>query len=166
MSGVGGPSQVGGTASLVACCLCGQSTVYNASGMCGGCLVGQVDLTEGMDKSATLIQCGRWHIDLDRWNHHEMESNSLLSLCLKKMRLPHECKIKEACFLWTEPHSKRIKVQADIDKEVFDSKITVGSRLVVEFKVVSRQCMECIRLVRQKEVRDGGEDSFKSIWVK
>ena len=136
MSGLGAPDQVGGTASLVACCLCGQSTVYNASGMCGGCLVGQVDLTEGMDKSSTLIQCGkcgRWHIDLDRWNHHEMESNSLLSLCLKKMRLPHECKIKEACFLWTEPHSKRIKVQADVEKEVRDGM---------------------------------GEDSFKSIWVK
>jgi len=73
------------TFSKVACCLCGTSTVYNASGMCEGCLAGEVDITEGMDKTGVLIQCGkcgRWHQDLDRWHHHELESASLLALCL------------------------------------------------------------------------------------
>ena len=136
------------TFAKVACCLCGSLTVYNSSGMCAECLAQSIDITEGMDKSLTLVQCGkcgRWHTELDRWVHHEMESASLLALCLKKMRLPSECKICSACFLWTEPHSKRIKVQAELEKEVCDGKVTVGSKLVVEFKVVGKQCMECIR---------------------
>lgn len=122
--------------------------VYNPSGTCTECLRANEDITDGLDRTGILVQCGkcdRWHIDLDRWSHHELESPSLLALCLKKLKLTQQHKIRDASFIWTEPHCKRIKVSVFLEKEVMDGKVTLGSTLVVEFKVVAKQCMECIR---------------------
>ena len=137
-----------GTASKIACCLCGALMVYNPSGTCTECLRANEDILAGLDTTGVLVQCGkcdRWHIEQDRWHHHEIESASLLALCLKKLKVTAAHRIRDACFVWTEPHCKRIKVSVDLEKEVLDGKVTLGSTLVVEFKVVAKQCMECIR---------------------
>jgi len=39
-----------------------------------------------------------------------LESRELLSLCLKKLKGLNRVKLVDAGFVWTEPHSKRIKV--------------------------------------------------------
>jgi len=42
----------------------------------------------------------------------------MLSLCLKKIKGLNKVKLVDACFVWTEEHSKRIKVKLTIQKEV------------------------------------------------
>jgi len=41
-------------------------------------------------------------------------SRELMALCLKKLKNLNKVKLIDANFLWTEPHSKRIKVKLSI----------------------------------------------------
>lgn len=44
------------------------------------------------------------------WIHAVLESKELMSLCLKKLKGLNRVKLIDASFVWTEPHSKRLKV--------------------------------------------------------
>jgi NMD protein affecting ribosome stability and mRNA decay len=46
------------------------------------------------------------------WVPCALESRELLSLCLKKLKGLNRVKLVDAGFVWTEPHSKRIKVHS------------------------------------------------------
>jgi nonsense-mediated mRNA decay protein 3 len=70
----------------------------------------------------------------------ELESREMLALCLQKIKgLNKEVKLVDASFIWTEPHSKRIKVKLTIQKEVFHGAI-LQQQFVVEFVVQNQQC--------------------------
>ena len=73
-----------------------------------------------------------------------MEAHELLSMILKKMTTLSKYKLIDARFLWTEPHSKRIKVRVTVQAEALD-KIQLQQKVDVEFVVHNRQCMDCIR---------------------
>ena len=64
---------------------------------------------------------------------------------MKKIAGLDKCRIIEAIFIWTEPHSDRIKVAVDVEKSVLDEKMLVRQKVVVEFTIKHKQCMECIR---------------------
>lgn len=77
------------------------------------CIRSQVDITEGIPKQATLYfcrGCERYLQGLQEWVYCTLESRELLSICLKKLKGLNRVKLVDACFVWTEPHSKRIKV--------------------------------------------------------
>lgn len=76
--------------------------------------------------------------------YFEPESPALLSVILKKIPGLSKFKLIDARFLWTEPHSKRIKVRVVVQAEALD-KVQVQQKVDIEFVVQSRQCMECIR---------------------
>lgn len=79
-------------------------------------------------------------------NHYvtcELESRELLALCLKRLKLG-KVRLVDAGFIWTEPHSKRIKVKVVIQKEVFASTI-LQQEFVVEYIVANQNCDECHR---------------------
>ena len=48
----------------------------------------------------------------------QLESRELLALCLKRLRGLNKVRLVDAGFIWTEPHSKRIKAKLTIQKEV------------------------------------------------
>ena len=75
----------------------------------------------------------------------ELESAGLLALCLKKVGGLSKMKILEAFWVWTEPHSKRLRVGIDIEKSVLDGKVNLRQRVEVVYVVINRQCLECIR---------------------
>lgn len=51
----------------------------------------------------------------------------------------------DAGFIWTEPHSKRIKVKLTIQKEVYAGAI-LQQIFVVEYVVSNQMCDQCHRL--------------------
>jgi NMD protein affecting ribosome stability and mRNA decay len=53
-------------------------------------------------------------------------------------------KLVDAGFIWTEPHSKRLKVKLTIQDEVMNGTI-LQQGFVVEFIVENHMCMECNR---------------------
>jgi NMD protein affecting ribosome stability and mRNA decay len=60
--------------------------------------------------------------------------------------------VAEAGWIWTEPHSKRLKVKLTVRKEVLNG-ITVQQRVHAEFVVRTMQ-------VRRKGGREGGREGL------
>jgi hypothetical protein len=46
------------------------------------------------------------------------ESQELLAICLKKLKGLNKVRLIDAHFIWTEPHSKRLRISLTIQKEV------------------------------------------------
>lgn len=112
--------------------------------MCAACLQTQVDITDGIPKQITIFwcrNCGRYQ--RPPWVVADLESKEMLALCLKKIKgLNKEVKLIDAAFIWTEPHSRRIKVKLTVQKEIFNGVILQQS-FVVEFIVANQQCPDC-----------------------
>ncbi|GMT28598.1 hypothetical protein PFISCL1PPCAC_19895, partial [Pristionchus fissidentatus] len=136
------------TVGRVACCECGVAIEPNSVNMCGACLRSRVDITEGITRTSTLYLCkfcNRYFVPPTAWMRAELESKELLSICLKKLK-PVLIKVRlvDAAFVWTEEHSKRVKVKLTIQKEVLSGTILQQS-FIVEFSIHSQMCDECRR---------------------
>ena len=67
-----------------------------------------------------------------------------MALCLKKLKGLNKVKLIDANFLWTEPHSKRLKVKLQVQAEVLGGAI-LQQTFVVEFCVAYQMCPDCHR---------------------
>lgn len=154
-----------GTMVNVLCCMCGVPIASNPSNTCASCLASTADVTRGISTEATLHQCRgcqRWHKDTEKWMGCELESRELMSLCLSKVsglqktknKSGEKVRLVDASWVWTEPHSMRLKVRLTVQKQVESGTILQQSFIVV-FIVRNQQCIEC-----QAEFRQG---SWKSL---
>merc|ERR1712000_371862 len=64
--------------------------------------------------------CDRWLMPPQTWIVALPESRELLALCLKKLRGLNKVRIVDASFVWTEPHSRRLRVKITIQDSVQD----------------------------------------------
>ena len=132
-----------GTAATILCCLCGSDIKPNSANMCDQCLQTQVDITEGIPKQVVIHHCrGCERFLRPPWVAVQPESRELLAVCLRKIRGLNKVKLIDAGFIWTEPHSKRIKVRLTIQKEVF-SGVVLQQVFPVEFVVTNMFCDDC-----------------------
>lgn len=158
------PQTANPTSLSVLCCMCGIPIAPNASNTCSSCLASKADVTKGISTETTLHQCRgcqRWHLDGGKWIGCDLESRELMSLCLKNVSGLNKTNIGgdkimlvDAGWIWTEPHSMRLKVRLTVQKEVQQGTI-VEQSFVVVFIVRNQQCSEC-----QAEFRQG---SWKSL---
>eukprot|EP00455_Lapot_gusevi_P046566 TRINITY_DN614_c0_g3_i2.p1 TRINITY_DN614_c0_g3~~TRINITY_DN614_c0_g3_i2.p1 ORF type:complete len:539 (+),score=164.90 TRINITY_DN614_c0_g3_i2:130-1746(+) len=127
----------------ILCCVCGASIQPNAANMCVNCLRSQVDITEGITKQITIFWCrGCGRYLRPPWVECALESRQLLALCLKKIKGLNKVKLIDASFVWTEPHSRRIKVKLVVQKEVMNG-VILQQAFIVEFVVQTQQCDAC-----------------------
>lgn len=148
----------------VLCCVCGIPIAPNAANTCASCLASSSDITKGISTEVTLHQCRscqRWHKEAGKWIACELESRELMALCLGNVSglkaakgSGQKVRLIDASWVWTEPHSMRLKVRLTIQKEVQKGTILQQSFTVV-FIVRNQQCIEC-----QAEFRQG---SWKSL---
>mmetsp|Transcript_61968 Transcript_61968/g.146760 ORF Transcript_61968/g.146760 Transcript_61968/m.146760 type:complete len:225 (+) Transcript_61968:193-867(+) len=139
-----------GAPPTVLCCTCGTAIEWNPSNMCVNCLRGRVDImiTEGIPKQAVVHwcrNCGRYLQPPKNWIPANLESKELLTLLIKRLRGLNKVKLVDASFIWTEPHSKRLKIKLTIQKEVFNSTI-LQQAFIVEYIVENLQCDACKRV--------------------
>lgn len=117
--------------------------------MCVDCLRTQVDISEGIPKQVSVHfckQCERYLQPPGTWVQCALESRELLTLCLKKLKASlSKVRLIDAGFVWTEPHSKRLKVKLTIQKEVLNGAI-LQQVFVVEYVVQSQMCDDCHRV--------------------
>ncbi|XP_016360977.1 60S ribosomal export protein NMD3 [Sinocyclocheilus anshuiensis] len=117
--------------------------------MCVSCLRNKVDISEGIPKQVTIHfcrQCERYLQPPGTWLQCALESRELLTLCLKKLKASMaKVRLIDAGFLWTEPHSKRIKMKLTIQKEVMNGAI-LQQVFVVEFVIQPQMCEDCHRV--------------------
>ena len=139
-------TSAGFTSSLptILCCLCGTRILSNPANMCLQCLKSQVDITAGITKQLTVFYCRNCQrYQRPPWVHLDLESREMLAFCLKKIKgLGKDVRLVDAGFVWTEPHSKRIKVKLTVQKEVFSGALLQQS-FIVEFIVAGQQCTDC-----------------------
>ena len=102
--------------------MCGVNMAPNSSNTCINCLKATIDVTEGIPKSLLMQHCRECNrYQRPPWQHAELESPELLSLCLKLIKGLKRVKLIDAGFVWTEPHSRRIKVKLTVQKEVMNN---------------------------------------------
>ena len=135
------------TTGRILCCECGVPIEPNAANMCLSCIRGKVDITEGIPKQIVVNfcrGCERYLQPPAQWLPCALESKELLALLLKRMKGLNKVRLIDAGFVWTEPHSKRIKVKLTIQKEAFATTI-LQQTFVVETIVANQQCPDCAR---------------------
>lgn len=134
--------------NMILCCQCGTQIESNPANMCVACLRSVVDITEGIPKQGVLYfcrKCERYQQPPDHWISAQLESRELLSICLKRIKGLNKVRLIDAGFVWTEPHSMRIKVKLTIQKEVMNGAV-LQQVFVVEFTVQNFQCADCHRI--------------------
>ncbi|GJJ14763.1 hypothetical protein Clacol_009031 [Clathrus columnatus] len=132
----------------VLCADCGVVIEPNSANLCINCLRNSVDITEGIPKQSSVSycrNCDRFLSPPTQWTLAAPESRELLAICLKKLKGLNKVRLVDAGFIWTEPHSKRLKVKLTIQKEVFTSTI-LQQIFQVEYIVQHGQCPDCTRL--------------------
>ena len=113
--------------------------------MCANCIRTRVDITEGIPKQVALQNCracGRYLNPPKAWIACQPESKELLTICLKRIKGLNKVKLIDASFIWTEAHSKRLKVKLTVQKEVF-SGVILQQVFVVEMVIHNFQCTNC-----------------------
>lgn len=111
--------------------------------ICPTCISKKNDITSGIPKEL-LIQWCRYCFRFygPPWILCQRESKELLAICLKKIKGINKMKIIEAGFMYTEEHSKRIRVKLTVQKEVMND-IKLQQSFEVEFTEVYTQCDDC-----------------------
>ncbi len=136
-------------AATILCCNCGAPIdgTSSAGALCYDCVKLTVDVSEGIQREGVLHSCRdceRWLNPPSQWVTAAIESRELLALCLRKLRGLNKVRIIDASFLWTEPHSKRIKVKITVQQEAFEGTI-IQQTFEVEYVVASQQCPDCAK---------------------
>lgn len=135
------------TKTQILCCDCGVLIEPNPANMCVACLRNHVDITEGIPKQAVLYfcrNCERYLQPPGEWIQCSLESRELLALCLKRLKGLKEVKLIDAGFIWTEPHSRRIKVKLTVHGEVLGGTV-LQQVFIVEFTINNQMCDDCHR---------------------
>ncbi|NXV19817.1 NMD3 protein, partial [Cepphus grylle] len=90
--------------------------------------------------------CHRYLQPPGTWIQCTLESRELLALCLKKIKASlSKVRLIDAGFIWTEPHSKRLKLKLTVQKEVINGAV-LQQVFVVEYIVQSQMCEDCHRI--------------------
>ncbi|KAJ7446898.1 NMD3 family-domain-containing protein [Mycena galericulata] len=122
----------------ILCADCGTPITPNSANLCVACLRNSVDITEGIPKQASVSfcrNCERFLSPPQTWTLARPESSELLSIL----------RLTEAHFIWTEPHSKRLRVSMTIQKEVLTNTI-LEQTFELEYLVQHGQCPDCAKL--------------------
>lgn len=86
--------------------------------------------------------CNRYLQPPKHWVRAELESKELLTFCIKRIKGLGKMKLVDAGFIWTEPHSKRLKLKLTVQAEVFNGAI-LQQTFVVDFVVEDNMCTDC-----------------------
>ena len=130
------------TYSKIICCICGVSMDANSEGICEACAKKNIDITTGITKVASLTYCRTCdRFKKPPWMKVERESQDMMNLCLSKIKGLNKVQVIDSSFVWTEPHSKEIKIKITIQKEL--NKSLISTSFIITFKEDWTQCEDC-----------------------
>lgn len=146
-------SGFGSNVAQIACCICGTMIEPNPSNMCIGCLRQKANFADQIPSSSSVIycrSCGRYQNGPTQWSRAEIDSPELLEICLKRLNGIKDMTIKDAKFLFTEPHSRRIRISLTVEKDAFNGTI-LRQTMIVTFVVNLMQCPACVEAATPRE---------------
>lgn len=130
------------TYGKIICCLCSAVIEANPSGMCTACANSQINITDHITTSGIVQYCKLCQrYSRPPWVRLKPESNDMMSFLLSKVKGLKGLKLTDSNFIWTEPHSKKIKIKITIQKEI--DKIIKQSSVIIDFTEDWTQCEDC-----------------------
>lgn len=130
----------------------------NEANQCQSCLASEVNLSSLLQRGPggahdivihQCRQCRQFQVTEKLYKFMEPESQELLTVCLKNIPALHsnaagpKMKLVDAMWIWTEPHSMRLKVRLTVRATV--QGVQVQQRVLVELKIQFKQCPDCNR---------------------
>ena len=126
----------------IVCCVCSAPIPANPRGICDACEKKSVDISSGISNQSTIYYCKNCQRYMrPPWIKCDLESTDMMNLCLSKIKGLNKAQIVDSAFVWTEPHSKLIKVKITIQKHL--DKQLASASLILEYKVEWTQCDDC-----------------------
>ena len=134
------------TYSKIVCCLCSAVIDANPRGTCEACLKKSLNIKACIPTEFELVYCKECHRFLrPPYVKIERESADMMKLCLSRIKsYDKKIKIIDSNFIYTEPHSKVIKIKITIQKEI--EKNILSQDLIIEFKEKWNLCRDCQKL--------------------
>ena len=141
--------QVTRTLNTVSCCVCGTDIEANPLSMCHACISTDRNsvIVNQLPQQCELVncdRCDRYLLPPKKWLEAGWESRELLQVCLKRLKGLSRLKLVDASFVWTEPHSKRVKVKLTVSSEIYAGTV-LEQQCIIEYVVVNQQCRLCQR---------------------
>ena len=65
-------------------------------------------------------------------------------MCLRRLKGLNKVRLVDASFIWTEPHSRRIRIKITVQGEAMANTI-VQQTFEVEYVVIAMQCPDCAK---------------------
>lgn len=134
------------TYSKIVCCLCSAVIDANPRGTCEACLKKSLNIKTCIPTEFELQYCkGCQRFLRPPYVKIERDSADMMKLCLSRIKsYDKKVKIIDSNFIYTEPHSKIIKIKISIQKEV--EKNILSQNLIIEFKEKWNLCRDCQKL--------------------
>ena len=134
------------TYSKIVCCLCSAVIDANPRGTCEACLKKSLNIKTCIPTEFELQYCkGCQRFLRPPYVKIERDSADMMKLCLSRIKsYDKKVKIIDSNFIYTEPHSKVIKIKISIQKEV--EKNILSQNLIIEFKEKWNLCRDCQKL--------------------
>ncbi|CAL9734768.1 60S ribosomal export protein Nmd3p, partial [Monosporozyma servazzii] len=134
--------------STILCCECG-TPIDGSKGLvlCNDCIKLKYDITKDIPKESAVQfcrDCERFLQPPGQWVRARLESRELLALCLKRLKGLNKVRLVDASFIWTEPHSRRIKVKVTVQGEAMMN-VMLQQTFQVEYMVNAMQCPDCAK---------------------
>ena len=131
------------TYSKIVCCLCSAVIDANPRGTCEACFRKSLSIKTSIPTEFEIIVCKECKRFLrPPYVKIERESADMMNLCLSRIKsYDKKVKIIDSNFIYTEPHSKVIKIKVTLEKEVEKNIIT--QNLVIDFKEKWLLCRDC-----------------------
>lgn len=129
----------------ILCPLCGIKFTPTEQNICPACTLSSLEnetVLSPNEEQQYCIYCRRY--ERPPWINCERESAELLGAMLKKVRGLNKSELRDAKFVWTEPHSKRIRIKIEFVRTV-NEHTRVQQTEIVEFVEKYTQCPDCRR---------------------
>ncbi|KAI9888616.1 MAG: hypothetical protein M1814_006597 [Vezdaea aestivalis] len=140
------------TTATILCYNCGAPIdgTISAGALCNDCIKLTIDISAGIQREAVISfcrDCDRWLQPPNQWIVAAPESQQLLALCLRKLTGLNKTRLIDAGFIWTEPHSRRVKVRLTIQGDAGESAggAILQQTFVVEYRLGYHQCPDCAK---------------------
>ena len=134
------------TYSKIVCCLCSAVIDANPRGTCEACFRKSLNIKTCIPTEFEIQFCKECQRFLrPPYFKIERESADMMNLCLSRIKsYDKKVKIIDSNFIYTEPHSKVIKIKVTIQKEI--DKNLLSQNLIIEFKEKWGVCRDCQKL--------------------
>lgn len=138
-------SDFSATVTKIPCCICGTLIEPNNMNMCVDCLRDRTKFADNVPTTSSIIycrSCGRYQTGKTTWSHMELDSPELLQLCIKRLSGMKDKRVKDAKFLFTEPHSRRIRISLTLEQDSINDSV-LRQTIIPTFVVNLMQCPSC-----------------------